>query len=226
MGSLFGDDEGEDLFGEKESDDEGAEKPASSAAAAADSADTGPAKNNVSHSVFLSSCIDGTIDIWDRWQEARVAHIGVTSGIPPWAMSACWSYDGNSIYVGRRNSCVEEFDLRKGFTASRNFKFPSVSGAVSAVKALPSNKHLLCASHDNLRLYDLNYDGGSSNAASGSSRQKSSGVPFYIIPGHHGGCISSIYVDPSYRYLITTSGNRGWQGNSTDVTLIYDINPM
>lgn len=224
---MFGDDENEDLFGDKEGDKDDTEKPAAATAPVMSAAtDSGSLKNNISHSVFLSSCIDGTIDIWDRRQENSVAHIGVTSSVPPWAMSACWSYDGYSVYVGRRNSCVEEFDLRKGFTVSRTFKFPSVSGAVSAVKALPTNKHLLCASHDNLRLYDLNHDSSNTNAVNSASRQKSSGVPFYIIPGHHGGCISSIYVDPSYQYLITTSGNRGWHGNSTDVALIYDINPM
>ena len=56
-----------------------------------------------------------------------------------------------------------------------------MSGAVSAVKAMPSGKHLLSGSHDNLRLYDLQ----------STSTQKGT-VPFYIIPGHHGGCISSI----------------------------------
>lgn len=97
------------------------------------------------------------------------------------SLQACWTYDGDSILVGRRNSTVEELTLRSGLAVSRIFKFPSVSGAVSAVKALPNGRHFLSASHDNLRLYDFE--------AHNNPNHK---VPFYIIPGHHGGCISSI----------------------------------
>ncbi|KAJ1540585.1 SAGA complex subunit [Saccharomyces cerevisiae] len=56
-----------------------------------------------------------------------------------------------------------------------------------------------------------------------NSTTKSSKVPFLIVPGHHGGIISNLYLDPTSRFIISTSGNRGWQGNSTDTTLIYDI---
>lgn len=83
------------------------------------------------------------------------------------------------------------------------------------MQALPSNRHILCGSHDNLRLYDL-----------AAEDKKGQATPFYVIPGHHGGCLSTIYIDPSSRYLITASGNRGWQGVSTDVALIYDINAV
>lgn len=165
-------------------------------------------------SVFLSASIDGTVDIWDRRQEKKAGHLYVPNGVPPWCTSACWSADGNYIFVGRRNSTVDEFDIRSSLvTQARKFKFPSVSGAVSTVRAMPSGRHLLCGSHDNVRLYDL-------QASSKSS------TPFYIIPGHHGAVLSSIYIDPSCQYMVTTSGNRGWQGNSTDVALIYEIEPQ
>ncbi len=78
------------------------------------------------------------------------------------------------------------------------------------------------ASQDNIRLYDL---------------KATSGIPFLIIPGHHGGVISSFCeifslclstlmlsdVDPTCRYAFSASGNRGWDGNSTEVLLGYEI---
>lgn len=170
--------------------------------------------NRTSQSVFLSAAIDGTVDIWDRRMQTKAGHLYVPEGVPPWCTSACWSTDGNMIYIGRRNSTVDEFDIRSSLvTNSRRFKFPSVSGAVSTVATMPSGRHLLCGSHDNVRLYDLK--------ATSSAK-----TPFYIVPGHHGGVLSNIYVDPSCQYLVTASGSRGWQGNSTDVALIYDINPI
>lgn len=85
------------------------------------------------------------------------------------------------------------------------------------------------ASFDNLRLYDLSDQGNKST------------VPFLIIPGHHGGVISSICklrpliplllsntyldkdVDATCQYMISTAGNRGWEGMSTEVLLGYEI---
>ncbi|ANB13100.1 SAGA complex subunit SPT8 [Sugiyamaella lignohabitans] len=170
---------------------------------------------NSGYAMFMTSSIDGTIDIWDRRQRTRAAHIRVPESTPPWCMSACWSTDGNFIFAGRRNSTVDEFDIRASLVSpSRTFKFPSVSGAVSSVCALPNNRHLLCGSHDNVRLYDLNMS---------QAKRK---MPFFIIPGHHGAVISSMYVDPGCNYMVSASGSRGWQGNSTDVALVYEIRPM
>lgn len=96
-----------------------------------------------SDSTFLATSIDGTIRIWDRRQPDPVARIQPRN-TPPWCLSACWSPDGNNIYAGRRNGTVEEFDLRKGFRGpDRVFKFPTGSGAVTAVKAMPNNRHLI-----------------------------------------------------------------------------------
>lgn len=206
LGSLFGDEdeeEGEEKDKEKEKESGGAE-----------GGEDPPGRVQTSQSVFLSAAIDGTVDVWDRRQERRAGHVYVPTGVPPWCTSACWSTDGNCIFVGRRNSTVDEFDIRHSLTKqTRSFKFPSVSGAVSNVRAMPSGRHLLCGSHDNVRLYDLQ--------ASPKSK-----TPFYIVPGHHGAVLSSIHVDPSCQYMVTTSGNRGWQGNSTDVALIYEIEPQ
>lgn len=160
---------------------------------------------------FLGSCTNGSIQIWDRRIASRPA-MKLMRGpqTPPWCMSACWSTDGDRVYAGRRNATVEEYDLKIGGKTSKTLKFPSISGPVSCVRSMPNNKHVLCASHDNVRIYDV-------------SQRGSSKVPFLIVPGHHGGMISNLYVDPTCRFLISTSGDRGWQGVSTDATLIYDI---
>lgn len=72
---------------------------------------------------------------------------------------------------------------------------------------------LFSASHDILRLYDLKHEQSSRHST----------VPFLIIPGHRTGTISQLYVDNACRYMISTSGNRGWEGNSTEVLLGYEI---
>ncbi|KAF1816726.1 WD40 repeat-like protein [Eremomyces bilateralis CBS 781.70] len=165
---------------------------------------------------FLDASIDGTIRIWDQRQQNPIARILPGPGVPPWCMNACWSPDGNFIYAGRRNNTVEEYSLAHGLKApSRTFKFPYGSGAVSAIKAMPNGKHLVCASHDILRLYDLKDQE--------ETKTRHSVVPFLIIPGHRTGVISQLYIDPSCTFMISTAGNRGWEGNSTEVLLGYEI---
>ncbi len=128
-----------------------------------------------SSSTFLSAAINGTIRIWDRRVQNPVARINNRPGVPPWCMGACWSPDGNKIFAGRRNGTVEEFDIHSawsGWSSERTLKFPGGSGAVSCVRPMPNGKHLVCASHDILRLHDLQ--------ETSSSKGK---VPFLIIPG-------------------------------------------
>lgn len=165
---------------------------------------------------FLSASIDGTIRLWDRRVPNPVARIGIAPGVPPWCMSACWSPDGNWIYAGRRNNTVEEFNIHKansGWVSERSLKFPNGSGPVSCVKAMPNGRHLVCASHDILRLYDLRH----------TATTKSS-VPFLIIPGPpRPGVISHLYVDPTARFMLSTAGTRGWDGSSTEVMIGYEI---
>lgn len=74
---------------------------------------------------------------------------------------------------------------------------------------------MLCsASYDILRLYDL------------SQQQifKHSTVPFLIVPGHRTGVVSQLYLDPTCRFMISSAGNRGWEGTTTQVLLGYEIN--
>jgi transcriptional activator SPT8 len=74
---------------------------------------------------------------------------------------------------------VDEWDFADG-RLMRSLKLPLNSGPVSCVTAMPNNRHLLCASVDNMRLWDLH--------APTDTRM----VPFQIIAGHHGGVISQI----------------------------------
>lgn len=165
-----------------------------------------------SDSTFMATSIDGSIRVWDRRQPLPVARI-TPYDTPPWCLSACWSPDGNNIYAGRRNNTVEEYDLRKGLRQpERVFRFPQGSGAVTSVKAMPNGRHLVCASYDILRLYDLKH-----------SETNKSGVPFLIVPGHRTGTISHLYLSADCRYMLSTGGNRGWEGSPTEVLLGYEV---
>ena len=170
-----------------------------------------------SNSTFLSASIDGVIRLWDRRISSPIATLPVTGSTPPWATGACWSPDGNYIYVGRRNCTVEEYSIHTLSSAraepNRSFRFQAGSGPVYAVRAMPNKRHLVCASNDILRIYDL----------AAQERGGRSQVPFTIVPGHRGGVISSIFVDPSCRFMLSAAGNRGWEGNGTEVLLGYEI---
>ncbi|ETI23850.1 hypothetical protein G647_05657 [Cladophialophora carrionii CBS 160.54] len=167
---------------------------------------------HTSDSTFLATSIDGAIRVWDRRQSKPVARI-LPRNTPPWCLSACWSPDGNFIYAGRRNNTVEEYDLRKGLKGpERVFRFPNGSGAVTSVKAMPNGRHLICASYDILRLYDLK-----------ESHASRSTVPFLIVPGHRTGVVSHLFLDPACRFMLSTGGNRGWEGASAEVLLGYEI---
>ena len=105
--------------------------------------DNVPERGPASDSTFLATSIDGTIRIWDRRQPDPVARISPRN-TPPWCTSACWSPDGNSIYAGRRNGTVDEYDLHAGLSnPSRVFKFPNGSGAVTSIKSMPNSRHLV-----------------------------------------------------------------------------------
>ncbi len=97
-----------------------------------------------SETTFIDASIDGAIRIWDRRQANAIARIAPPRNTPPWCMNACWSPDGNFIYAGRRNGTVDEYSLHKGLREPRRtFKFPGVSGAVSAVRTMPNGRHLV-----------------------------------------------------------------------------------
>ncbi|GAB1733058.1 hypothetical protein NU195Hw_g2319t1 [Hortaea werneckii] len=172
-----------------------------------------------SESTFLSAAIDGSLRIWDRRMPLPIATLPPSGNTPPWCTSACWSPDGNTFYAGRRNNTVDEYSIhhlgsKKNGEPSRQFKFQAGSGPVYSVRAMPNSRHLVCASQDILRIYDLQH------STEGSKR---STVPFTIVPGHRGGVISSVYVDPACQFMLSAAGNRGWEGGGTEVLLGYEI---
>lgn len=201
--SLFGSDEEEDF----EANASSVSKSESSSKVATD--------NNI----FMSSGIDGTINIWDARVSGSnsVLKLAVPEGTPPWCMNAAWSNDGDKIYAGRRNNSVDEISLRKPHTNKsgstmvpnvlKKLLFPKGSGPVTALAVVPNDKFIFCGSADNIRLYDLSLH---PEELSVSGAQKKRATPFQIIPGHHGGSISSMIVDETGRFMIAASGNRGW----------------
>ncbi|KAF8197442.1 WD40-repeat-containing domain protein [Pholiota molesta] len=64
---------------------------------------------------------------------------------------------------------------------------------------------------------------GQSVAESVEDSKTKSGVQFKIVPGHHGGYISQMLVDPGARFLVSASSNRGLHGDSTRTVFVHDI---
>jgi len=103
-----------------------------------------PSDTTSSNSVFLAASIDGMVRIYDRRQDTPISRIQPGKGTPPWCMSACWSSDGNYVYVGRRNGTVEEYSVHKGLREpTRTMRFPQGSGAVSVVRSMPNGRNLI-----------------------------------------------------------------------------------
>ncbi|KAI9615465.1 hypothetical protein H4Q26_011404 [Puccinia striiformis f. sp. tritici PST-130] len=175
----------------------------------------------INDDILMTSGIDGQVYLWDRrisGTESRgyVRKLELSKSTSPWTACSSWSLDGRSIFVGRRNNSVDIYDLRfihhahsrihNPSIVQRSIKLPTSSGPVSCVKAWPDHNHILCASFDNLRLYNL-------NAIEPSSHRKSTinqipKIPFKIIPGHSSGVVSQMCITPSFRFLITASGDR------------------
>ncbi|ODV84088.1 hypothetical protein CANARDRAFT_202000 [[Candida] arabinofermentans NRRL YB-2248] len=201
-----------------------------------------------SATTFLSSSINGTANIWDTRisPNAAVNNVSTTGGgSTPWCMSATWGNSGNTVFVGRRNAIVEEYDVRytgsKSLSATtsastshttlnggvRHLKFPIASGPISCVRTLPNDNYLLCGCQDNIRLWDLRMSGGANDWATNElvddGKNKNRKIPFMIIPGHNGGILSDLYIDPTCRFMVSASGNRGWQGKAGDYVFIYEI---
>ncbi|KAJ1965502.1 Transcription factor spt8 [Dipsacomyces acuminosporus] len=172
-----------------------------------------PFNAQTSSPILMTTSIDGQCMLWDVRAPKALPHgFETPKKTPPWATSACWSPDGKRIYVGRRNNTVDEYEFGMDTQPVRTLRLPMNSGPVTALAAMPNGASLVCASTDNIRMWDL-----------AQSSDKRSAVPFQIIPGSHGSTISNILVDESSRYMITTSGNRGWDGSSNNNCLAYEI---
>jgi len=142
-----------------------------------------PPGSTTDQNTILAAGMDGTLRLWDRRMPLPIAVSQPSRNVPPWCMSSVWSTDGNFVYAGRRNGCVEEYSVHKGLSIpTRTLKFPLGSGSVTAMTAMPNGRHLICASFDNLRLWDLRWE----------ERRGGPTTPFLIIPGHHGGVVSHL----------------------------------
>ncbi|KAI0670356.1 WD40 repeat-like protein [Trametes maxima] len=178
--------------------------------------------------LLMTAHVDGQIILWDRRVQTPgkgVGRLWMSEKTPPWCMSACWSADGSQIYVGRRNGTVEIYDVRQtGRAASgtpkiwKTLRNPVSSGVVSCVVAFPDGRHLACASTDNIRLWNV-AEAGEPDAYG----KMKSGVQFKIIPGHHGGFVSQMLVDPAARFLVSASSNRGWHGEHTKTVFVHEV---
>lgn len=174
-------------------------------------------KMRFDENVILTSQLNGKAYIYDtRANNSATINQPVLSLIrgndtPPWSLSACWDYTGNKVFIGRRNASFEMFDVRNPSVPEKTVKLPKKSGEVTCIKSMPNSKQVICGSIDNIRIYDLDQD------------------KFNIIPGHHGGYISNIVIDPTSRFMFTTSGNRGILNNqnySTDLAFVYNIDNL
>ena len=187
-----------------------------------------------SSDIVLTSTLSGQVLLWDRRVDSK-ARAGVRAlplppNTPPWCMSVCWNHAGDRIYVGRRNETVDEWDVRmlpdvthpeRGAASPaspsgqaphmlQSLRLPRGSGPVSAVSMMPNDRHIVCASFDNVRLWDTHAD-------------PRTDVPFKIVAGHHGGTISQMLVDERAQFLLTSSGDRGWFSTSTETLLLHEI---
>ncbi|KAJ2723891.1 Transcription factor spt8 [Coemansia sp. Benny D115] len=163
--------------------------------------------------LLTTASIDGQCLLWDVRRPQPLERFVPAHRTPPWATSCCWSLDGSKLYIGRRNNTVDEYSLGDSRPV-RTLRFPMNSGPVTALAMMPNGRSLVCASTDNVRIWDLEH-----------SPETRGSVPFQIVPGHHGGCISGILVSEDARCMVTSSGNRGWEGGSTNVCLGYEIAP-
>ncbi|KAJ3999144.1 WD40-repeat-containing domain protein [Lentinula boryana] len=179
--------------------------------------------------ILMTAAIDGQIMLWDKRANTvgqGVGRLWISEKTPPWCLSACWSADGNQIYAGRRNGTVEIYDVRQSGRATpdgprllKTLRNPSRSGVVSCVVGFPDNKHIACASIDNIRLWNA-------DAIDSDAVRTKGGTQFKVIPGHHGGFISQMLVDSGSRFLVSASSNRSnreSQGDSTRTVFVHDI---
>jgi len=184
--------------------------------------------SSYSPELLLTASIDGQVILWDRRVQTSGTGVGrlwMSEKTPPWCLSACWSADGAQIYAGRRNGTVDVWDARllgKSGPSStprllKTLRNPTSSGVVSCVVAFPDCRHIASASVDNLRLWNV------VDSVEEAWRKPKSGVQFKIIPGHHGGYISQMLVDPGCKFLISASSNRGWHGDSTRTVFVHEI---
>ncbi|KAG8835289.1 Transcription factor spt8 [Serendipita sp. 399] len=166
-----------------------------------------------SDDLLMTATFGGSLFLWDKRAPKNVGRLE-NDKAPPWCVSACWSATGNEIIAGRRNATVDVFDVRQfGPNGSHNPRIlrtlanPIDSKTVTCVAAFPDGKFIVCASEDNIRLWNVlepPVDTG----------KKKGLPPFRVIPGHHGGLVSQILIDNRSQFMVTASSARQWPGQS------------
>ncbi|GAA5943795.1 uncharacterized protein JCM15063_006496 [Sporobolomyces koalae] len=147
--------------------------------------------------------------------------------------SACWSSDGNQLHVARHSSTFSTYDLRHSDPIA-TYALPTSSGPITSILALSNGTQVLTGSWDCVRLWDLNHArpasrdraGGQSRNWNGSVESGSQSGVRIVAGAHYGGTLSHMHVDPLEKWLFTTSGTRGWQGNSTENLVINEIESL
>ncbi|KAI0256810.1 WD40-repeat-containing domain protein [Lactifluus subvellereus] len=182
-----------------------------------------------SQDIIMTAAVDGQVVLWDRRVPSGagygVGRLWMSEKTPPWCLSACWSPNGGQIYAGRRIGTVDVWDVRQLGRSGpaevprlmKTLRNPPSSRLVSCVVAFPDGRHIACACSDNIRLW---------NAAEAGEGEAKGRMQFKIIPGHHGGMVSQMLVDPGGRFLVSASGNRGWHGEATRTVFVHDIKPI
>ncbi|RKP37735.1 WD40-repeat-containing domain protein [Dimargaris cristalligena] len=170
-----------------------------------------------SQPILMTTSIDGQCKFWDLRDPTQLPQSFNPQGKnPPWCLASAWSPDGSKVYIGRRNATVEEWDFSMG-QFIRTLKLPNNSGPVTSLTCTVNGKQIVVGSQDNLRMWDLE---------TSTDDDKSVGVPFQVIPGHHGVAISSVIIDQSGRFMISASGNRGWDGINSNFCYFYEMVPL
>lgn len=114
---------------------------------------------------------------------------------------ACWSPSGSHLYVARRAPSIQVYDLRYSAPLS-TLALPTSTGPVSAVAAMPNGRHLLSASWDCVRLWDVEKAMEAANdGAASDAKKKSRTMPVgaTVVPGHYGGTVSSLCGSSFFR---------------------------
>ncbi|CBQ68764.1 related to Transcription factor SPT8 [Sporisorium reilianum SRZ2] len=176
-----------------------------------------------SRDVMLSTSLSGQVILWDlrcptyASAPAKGVHsLPLPAKTPPWCQSAIFDAVGDTVYVGRRNEGVDEWDLRMPAPRLvRSLRLPAGSGPVYALAPMPNRRHIVCGSYDNIRLWDTRFESAAELR-----------VPFKIVAGHHGASLSHVAVDASCRFFISASGDRGWMGSSTEAVIIHDVKAL
>lgn len=202
-----------------------------------------------SQDVLLTSTLSGQVLLWDRRvdtkDKAGVRALALPANTPPWCAGVCWNHTGDKIYVGRRNETVEEWDVRMLPDISRDntvdrsrmgsapryvrgLRLPRGSGPVSAVTVMPNNQHLVWY------VARLTAVARTTTYVYGTCRHRTmrmwpsrlwqaiTAARFLISVRF---CTHAV-LDASARFLLTSSGDRGWFATTTETLLMHEVAPL